>query len=102
MRPTNNWSRPDGVWLMDLDVLLLRYFDTDDLGALEPETLARGCEQMGIDVGIEQEPGRKFALWVLMEALGVAPLPADAFREQPQLRAAADDWLRQTYRLSRE
>jgi hypothetical protein len=57
---------------------------------------------MGIDFGIEQEPGRKFALWVLMEALGVAPLPADAFKEQPQLRAAADDWLRQTYRLSRE
>lgn len=87
---------------MDLDALLLRYFDTDDLGALEPETLARGCEQMGIDFGIEQEPGRKFALWVLMEALGVAPLPAEAFAKEPQLRAAADDWLRRTERLARE
>lgn len=87
---------------MDLDTLLLRYFDTDDLAALEPETLARGCEQMGIDFGIEQEPGRKFALWVLMEALGVAPLPADAFAKEPRLRAAADDWLKQTDRLTRE
>ena len=86
---------------MDLDALLLRYFDTDDLGSLEPETLARGCEQMGIDFGIEQEPGRKFALWVLMEALGVAPPPAEAFRDEPGLRAAADDWLRQTERQGR-
>lgn len=87
---------------MDLDALLLRYFDTDDLGALEPETAARGCEQLAIDFGIEQEPGRKFALWVLMEALGVAPPPAEAFEKKPQLRAAADDWLRQTFRLARE
>jgi hypothetical protein len=87
---------------MDLDALLLRYFDTDDLGAIGDEAMARGCEQLGIDFGIEQEPSRKFALWVLMDALGIAPLPAEAFEKQPQLRVAADDWLRQTDRLTRE
>lgn len=90
----------DGI-AMDLDALLLRYFDTDDLAGLEPEALVRGCEQIGIDFGIEQEPGRKFALWVLMEALGVAPSPTDGFRDDPRLRAAADDWLRQTERMGR-
>jgi hypothetical protein len=86
---------------MDLDALLLRYFDSEDPMTLEPDALVRGCEQMAIDFGIEQEPGRKFALWVLMEAMGVAPLPAESFPEHPQLRAAADDWLRRTERLSR-
>jgi len=87
---------------MDLDILLHRYFATDDLGSLDATTLERGCEQLGIDFGVEQEPSRKFALWVLMEALGMAPPPAVAFAKLPALRAAADDWLRQTDRLTRE
>ncbi|MBU6268344.1 MAG: hypothetical protein KGN34_12445 [Sphingomonadales bacterium] len=92
---------------MDLDTLLHHYFATDDLAALDEATLARGCEQLGIDFGVETEPSRKFALWVLMDALGIAPPPAEAFDEEsgdnaPALRAAADDWLRQTYRLTRD
>lgn len=87
---------------MDLDTLLYRYFATDDLAAVDATTLERGCEQLGIDFGVEQEPSRKFALWVLMEALGMAPPPADAFAKEPKLRAAADDWLRQTSRLNRD
>lgn len=87
---------------MDLDTLLQRYFATDDLASLDAATLARGREQLGIDFGVEREPSRRFALWVLMEALGMAPPPAEAFDKEPGLRAAADDWLRQTYRLTRE
>ncbi|MDE2405367.1 MAG: hypothetical protein KGM17_11935 [Sphingomonadales bacterium] len=87
---------------MDLDTLLLRYFATDNLAALDETALARGCEQLGIDFGVETEPSRRFALWVLMEALGMAPPPAEAFAKDPALRAAADDWLRQTFRLTRD
>ena len=39
----------------------------------------RALEKLKIGFGVEREPGRKFALWCLMDALGVAPHPADAF-----------------------
>ena len=89
---------------MDLDALLDHYFHTPDPSAADPQIVAQGMEQLRLDFGVEQEAGRKFALWVVMEALGVAPPPADAFKqpEEAQLRAAADDWLRATYRLARD
>ena len=89
---------------MDLDALLDHYFHTPDLSTADPEIVAQGMEQLRLDFGVEQDAGRKFALWVMMEALGVAPPPADAFKqpEEAQLRAAADDWLRATYRLERD
>jgi len=89
---------------MDLDSLLVHYFATADLDDLTPETLARGIEQLRLDFGLEQEPARKFALYVLMETLGAAPPPADAFAkpEEAQLRRAAQDWLTATYRLTRD
>jgi hypothetical protein len=84
---------------MDLDGLLLRYFGSGDLEALTPEALARGREALAIDFGVEQEPGRKFALWVTMDALGFAPLPADAFGQHPALKRAAEDYLSASERL---
>jgi len=87
---------------MDLDTLLLRYFATEDLATLNEDTLAQGCEQLAIDFAIEAEPSRKFALWVLMDGLGIAPSPADSFKNAPKLRATAEDWLRQTGRLARD
>ena len=87
---------------MDLDTLLERYFASADLAAIDEATLARGCEQLGIDFGVEQEPSRKFALWVLMEALGIAPPPAEAFAKDRKLRTAAEDWQRQSARLGRD
>jgi hypothetical protein len=84
---------------MDLDNLLLHYFATQDLAALSPDALARGREALAIDFGVEQEPGRKFALWVLMEALGFAPLPAEAFEKHPALKRAAEDYLTASERM---
>ena len=84
---------------VDLDALIEHYFGPGDLEALAPETLARGREALTIDFGKEQEPGRKFALWVLMEALGFAPLPAEAFPKHPELKRAAEDYLTAAERM---
>ncbi|WP_137864613.1 MULTISPECIES: hypothetical protein [unclassified Sphingomonas] len=87
---------------MDLDALLAHYFGTDEPGTLDDGVRTRGEERLRIDFGVEQEPSRKFALWVLMEGLGIAPLPAEAFEKEPALRAAADRYLDAAWRLERE
>jgi len=87
---------------MDLDALLQHYFDTVDPETLTVEAFARGKERLAIDFGVEQEPGRKFALWTLMEALGFAPLPAEAFDKHPELKRAAEEYLSAAWRLERD
>lgn len=84
---------------MDLDALLHHYFGTTVLETLQPEEFSRGKEALAIDFGVEQEPGRKFALWALMHALDMAPLPAEAFPKHPQLKRAAEDWLTASERM---
>ena len=84
---------------MDLDTLLLRYFGASELSAVTPERLEEGRQTLRIDFGMEQEPGRKFALWVLLDAIGAAPVPADAFPDHPQLRRAAEEFLTASERL---
>ncbi|MBO9621454.1 MAG: hypothetical protein J7500_01955 [Sphingomonas sp.] len=74
---------------MDLDALLTHYFGTEGLD--DPVALERGIERLGTDFAVEQEPGRRFALWALLHALGAAPDPDVAF-EDPELRAAARDY----------
>ena len=86
---------------MDLDALLLHYFGTDDPGALDEAGVVQGVERLRIDFGVEQEPSRKFALWTLLEGLGVAPDPAEAFDEEPALKAAAEDYLSLAWKLDR-
>ncbi|MFM5906324.1 MAG: hypothetical protein ACKOPO_01840 [Novosphingobium sp.] len=86
---------------MDLEALLLHYFETDDPGSLTVSEFALGLERLKIAFGVEREAGRKFALWTLLEGLGEAPLPADAFAEEPQLKAAAEAYLTAAFRLER-
>jgi len=86
---------------MDLEALLEHYFGTGDLDALDPAALQRGQERLAIDFGVEREPGRRFALWVLMDGLGFAPDPADAF-EDPALRRAAENYLSAAWRMQRD
>ena len=85
---------------MDLDALLHHYFDSDDPDAIEPTRLALGKEKLTIDFGVERDPARRFALWTVMEAFGIAPLPADAFKD-PGLRRAGEDYLTAARRLER-
>ena len=84
---------------MDLDTLLSRYFGTTDLSGLTSADVEAGREALMIDFGVERDAGRKFALWVVLEAIGAAPLPADAFPEHPQLKRAAEDYLSASERL---
>ena len=89
---------------MDLDILLQHYFGTDDPAGMDPAAFVLGKERLAIDFGSEREPGRRFALWTLMDALGFAPLPADAFAEPEDaaLRVAADAYLTAAWRVERD
>lgn len=87
---------------MDLDALLAHYFGTDEPEALDAAVRERGEERLRIDFGVEQEPSRKFALWVVMDGLGIAPLPAEAFDEEPALKAAAEKYLDAAWKLERD
>lgn len=86
---------------MDLDALILHFFGTGDPAELTEADYELGIERLKIGFGVEREPGRKFALWTLLDALGVAPLPADAFAREPALKAAAEDYLSAAFRLER-
>ncbi|HEX7822118.1 MAG TPA: hypothetical protein VF463_16030 [Sphingobium sp.] len=85
---------------MDLEGLFLRYFGADTLEAVDEVRLAAGKEQIAIDFALEREPSRRFALWVLMEGLGIAPSPADAFKE-PALRVAANAYLDMAWKVEK-
>lgn len=37
------------------------------------EALDAGIERMRVDLGLEKDRGRRFALWALMQVLGAAP-----------------------------
>jgi hypothetical protein len=86
---------------MDLDSLILHFFGTEDPATLTEAEFERALERLKIGFGVEREPGRRFALWVLLEGLGQAPLPAEAFAKEPKLKAAAEDYLSAAFRLER-
>jgi hypothetical protein len=86
---------------MDLDALLFHYFGTDDPEAIDTATRAEGDHRLAVDFGTEREPSRRFALWSLMEALGTAPPPSEAFEKHPALRKAAEDYLTLAWKLDR-
>lgn len=73
---------------MDLDDQLRRYFGTTDLAAMPPEALAAGIERMQVDLGLEKDRGRRFALWALMHMLGAAPDLDVAFEDEADREAA--------------
>lgn len=86
---------------MDLDALILHFFCTDEPTQLTDADYERALERLRIAFGVEPEPGRKFALWTLMDALDIAPLPAAAFAKEPLLKAAAEDYLKAAFRMER-
>ena len=86
---------------MDFDLLLLHFFGTTEIDDLEPQAIEAGTERVRIAFGTETEPGRRFALWTLLHALGDAPDPAKAFEDAPLLRAA-EDYARAAARIDRE
>jgi hypothetical protein len=77
---------------MDLDDQLRRYFGTTDLASARSEALAAGIERMLVDLGLEQDRGRRFALWTLLHMLGAAPDLDVAFKDEAD-REAARSWM---------
>ncbi len=83
---------------MDLDDQLRRYFGTADIALIPAGALAEGVERMRVDLGLETDRGRRFALWALLQMLGAAPdldvafpdpADRDAARNLMNLMAAA-------------
>jgi len=77
---------------MDFDDQLRRYFGTTDLAALRSEALAAGIERMQVDLGLEKDRSRRFALWALLHMLGAAPDLDVAFKSEED-RAAARNFM---------
>ncbi len=77
---------------MDFQDALHRYFGTEDIDMLGPETLVAGLERMTVDFGLEKDSGRRFGLWTLMYMLGDAPDLDVAFGD-PDDRDAARDFM---------
>ena len=73
---------------MDLTDLLYRYFGTHDLAAIDPAALPAGVERMRVDFGLEQDRGRRFALWSMLYMFGAAPDLDVAFADEADREAA--------------
>jgi hypothetical protein len=73
---------------MDLDDQLREYFGTATLGEVAPEALAAGVERMQVDLGLERDRGRRFALWAVLHMLGAAPDLDVAFEKEADRNAA--------------
>lgn len=75
---------------MDLDALLHHVFGTDDLDGLDEAAIEDGLERVRIAFGTERDGGRRFALWIVLHALGAAPDPETAFKDAKDRKAAED------------
>jgi len=73
---------------MDFNDQLRRYFGTTDLATLRPEALEAGIERMQVDLGLEKDRARRFALWALLHMLGAAPDLDVAFKLAEDREAA--------------
>lgn len=73
---------------MNFDDLLQRYFGTSDLGAIAPGALDAGLDRMRVDLGLEKDRGRRFALWAFMHMMGTAPDLDVAFKDEQDREAA--------------
>ena len=73
---------------MDFDSLLLRYFGTSDVGAMAPGAIAAGVDRALVDLGLERDPGKRFALWSVLHLLGAAPDLDACFKDASERGAA--------------
>lgn len=75
---------------MDFNDQLLRYFATTELSEISSDTLAAGIDRMLVDLGMEKDRGRRFALWTLLHMFGAAPDLDVAFKDEADRNAARD------------
>ena len=77
---------------MQLDDLLQRYFATTDLSGVAPDTLSAGIEHCRVDLGLEEDWGKRFALWSFLHMFGSAP-DLDVTFENEEDREAARNFM---------
>ena len=77
---------------MDFDALMLRYFGTAEFEKVNAGALTAGTERMQVDLGLERDPGKRFALWSLLHLLGSAP-DLDVCFKDPGEREAARNFM---------
>ena len=75
---------------MDFDQLLIHFFGTDEIGDLDPQALAAGVERLRLQLGMEKDGGRRFALWCLAYMLGAAPDLDVVFKDDADRNVARD------------
>ena len=75
---------------MDLDDTLQRYFGTSDLSQASPAVQEAGVDRLMVDLGLETDRPRRFALWSLLYMLGQAPDLDVAFKDEGDREAARD------------
>jgi len=73
---------------MQLDDLLLRYFGTTDLGSITPSAQEAGTEKMRVDLGLEKDPAKRFAMWTLLAMNDAEPDISDTFKDEDEREAA--------------
>jgi hypothetical protein len=73
---------------VDFNDQLRRYFGTSDMASISAEALDSATERMRVDLGLEKDRGRRFALWALMHMLGAAPDLDVAFQDEGDRDAA--------------
>ena len=76
---------------MDFDRLLMAFFGTDDLSALPSDQVLAGAERLRVELGLERDGGRRFALWCLLYMLGAAPDLDVTFEDEGDQRDGCDE-----------
>ena len=73
---------------MHFEDQLRRYFGTDDLASVMPAALIAGVDRMKVDLGLEKDRGRRFALWAVLHSPDAAPDLDVAFKSEADRKAA--------------
>lgn len=73
---------------MDLDDLLQRYFGSSNLAEASPAMQQTGIDRLQVDLGLETDRQRRFALWSLLYMLGHAPELDVVFKDEGDREAA--------------
>ena len=74
--------------IMQLDDLFLRYFASTNPPDIAADTLAAGIEHCRVDLGLEKDRARRFALWSFLHMFGSAPDLDVAFENEEDREAA--------------
>ena len=73
---------------MQLDDMLQRYFATTDPTGVPSETLAAGLEHCRVDLGLEKDRAKRFALWSFLHMFDASPDLDVAFENEEDREAA--------------